>query len=327
MRISIAMTTYRGARFVERQLQSLLNQSRAADEVIIIDDCSTDNTAEVVASFIESHSLSNWHFRVNENNLGYKANFKLAISQTTGDYIFLADQDDVWHPDKLERMAEILGKHPECRSLNTGFRYIDGEGAPIATTPVPGMSNCNLIKRPIAPGALEKITFEELTSYNISPGCTMAFSTELKKLYLTHTVCGVVHDWEINFLAALSEGCYFWNEPLIDYRIHDSNAVGIPGVSAENQVDRGSYIHRLAVAKQMLDYTACFRVYEASFTPEQKEIYKAQLAFVTARYQALAGKSMFRLLALYRYRKNYKNSVTTKGRLADIACVLRPVKK
>ncbi|WP_207656933.1 glycosyltransferase, partial [Clostridium sp. 2-1] len=69
---------------MEKQLLSLLNQTRKADEVIIKDDCSTDHTAEVVTEFIQKNNLENWDFSVNKSNLGYKRNFYEAIKQANG---------------------------------------------------------------------------------------------------------------------------------------------------------------------------------------------------------------------------------------------------
>lgn len=323
MRLSVAMTTYCGERYVEKQLCSLLSQTRAADEVVIIDDCSTDKTAGIVSSFIEEHGLSNWHFSVNLVNLGYKKNFKEAISRTTGDLVFLCDQDDIWYPDKLEKMEPVFTSHPDCMALNTSFCYVDSKDAPITIAPARGMCNHNLIKRVIPAGALEPVRFDEIACYNISPGCTMAFRTEVRALYLAHSVCGVVHDWELNLIAALLDGCYFLNTPLIAYRIHGGNAVGIPGVAEGDDVDRGAYAYRLSVAKQMKDYTECFRVYLNLLDHGKKGQLLSQLQFVSARYEALRTRKLKRLLSLYRYHKNYQNSVTWKGRLADLACIIK----
>ena len=82
--ISIAMTTYNGEKFVIKQLQSLLNQTLQPDEVIIHDDRSSDSTPELVQKFIKENNLTNWHFSVNEKNLGYKQNFYETIKQHIG---------------------------------------------------------------------------------------------------------------------------------------------------------------------------------------------------------------------------------------------------
>ena len=93
-KISVAMTTYNGEKYIEKQLESLRLQTRKIDEVIICDDRSKDNTEKVVTDYINKYNLTGWKFIVNEKNLGFIENFKKSMRLTTGDYIFLADQDD-----------------------------------------------------------------------------------------------------------------------------------------------------------------------------------------------------------------------------------------
>lgn len=323
VRISVAMTTYCGEQYVEKQLQSLLEQSRQADQIVICDDNSDDNTAQIVASFIESNCLSNWRFLVNKENIGYKKNFKKAISLTDGDLIFLSDQDDIWLSDKIERMEKIFSETPSCKSLNSSFLYVDQNDHEIFIEKNKKMGNNNLIKRQISENDVEKIGFDEIASYNISPGCTMAFTNEIKSVFLEKTESCAVHDWEINLVASLLDGCYFYNSPTIKYRIHEKNAVGIPGVSKSDGVSRGDYSYRLKISKLMASYTNSFSVYLDLLSDSKKKVLTRQIEFVKKRQQALEAKSVFKVLLINKYRKNYCNSVTLKGRLADVACVLK----
>lgn len=80
-KISVAMTTYNGSNYIIKQLDSLKNQSRKIDELIICDDCSTDNTVELVNDYIKSNNLEGWNIYSNENNLGFINNFKQAIKK------------------------------------------------------------------------------------------------------------------------------------------------------------------------------------------------------------------------------------------------------
>jgi glycosyltransferase involved in cell wall biosynthesis len=91
--ISLAMPTYNGERFLREQLDSIYNQTIVPDEVIVVDDCSTDGTISILEEYKKKYGLKYW---VNEKNLGYNKNFEKAISLCTGDYIALSDQDDVW---------------------------------------------------------------------------------------------------------------------------------------------------------------------------------------------------------------------------------------
>ena len=107
-KISVAMTTYNGEKYVTAQLYSVLNQSLKPDEVIICDDCSTDSTVSLINEFIEKNKLINFRLILNENNLGYIKNFRKAISLASGDIIFLCDQDAIWQEDKIKTMAELM---------------------------------------------------------------------------------------------------------------------------------------------------------------------------------------------------------------------------
>ena len=75
MKVSVVMTTYNGIRFLKEMLDSLKNQTRKIDEVIICDDRSTDNTVEFINEYIEVYNLKNWKITVNHQNLGWEKNF------------------------------------------------------------------------------------------------------------------------------------------------------------------------------------------------------------------------------------------------------------
>lgn len=105
--ISVAMCTFNGEKYIKEQIESIINQSLIPDEIVICDDCSKDNTVNII-----KETLDNWsgkvHLVVNEKNLGYRKNFEKAISLCNGDIIFLSDQDDVWNRNKIEIMVNAL---------------------------------------------------------------------------------------------------------------------------------------------------------------------------------------------------------------------------
>lgn len=107
MKLSVCMATYQGERYLAEQLVSILAQLGPDDEVVISDDRSTDRTLAVVAD------LADPRIRVLENqtNLGYSQNFGRALEHASGDIVFVADQDDVWHPDKVATMLTALESH------------------------------------------------------------------------------------------------------------------------------------------------------------------------------------------------------------------------
>jgi len=105
--ISIAMCTYNGERFIEEQIDSILNQSYTNFELIITDDCSSDKTIEIIKKYQLDDKRIKLH--QNEHNLGFVKNFEKAISLCSGRYIALADQDDIWKEDKLKEFIESIG--------------------------------------------------------------------------------------------------------------------------------------------------------------------------------------------------------------------------
>ena len=113
MKISIAMATYNGAQYIQDQLQSFVDQTRLPDELIITDDCSTDRTEAIVREFAKTAPFAVAFYR-NEKNLGYGGNFNAALLKTTGDLVFLSDQDDVWFPEKIEHMVGVAVRNPKA---------------------------------------------------------------------------------------------------------------------------------------------------------------------------------------------------------------------
>jgi glycosyltransferase involved in cell wall biosynthesis len=108
--VSIVMATYNGAKFLEAQMDSLLAQTYPNIEIVAVDDCSKDNTFEILERYAAKHS----HIRVfrNASNLGYTRNFEKAVSLAIGEYISFSDQDDIWMPEKTTLLMNAIGDHP-----------------------------------------------------------------------------------------------------------------------------------------------------------------------------------------------------------------------
>jgi glycosyltransferase involved in cell wall biosynthesis len=202
MKISVAMTTYNGEKYLEEQMESIRTQIRAPDEVIIVDDCSADNTAEVVLGYIDRHGLKHWKLRSRTENQGWVRNFREALSLTTGDIIFLSDQDDVWFSDKIEIMAGEIENNKNIRLLASDYTKVPEKGKE-------------------KKGKVHKRA-RYLSSFGLY-GCTHAITRPLCDEYLALPVYVVYHDLALTNLAVLKGGLYFINKPLIYHRIHSSN--------------------------------------------------------------------------------------------------------
>lgn len=104
--ISIALCTYNGEKYITEQLNSILEQSYQNLEIILVDDGSTDQTFSILQDFQRKDQRIRLY--QNEKNLGFNANFNHALSLTTGDYIAIADQDDIWEKEKVAYMANAI---------------------------------------------------------------------------------------------------------------------------------------------------------------------------------------------------------------------------
>ena len=221
-KVSVAMTTYHGAQYILKQMQSLVLQTRKADEVIICDDCSQDNTSTIIRQFIADHKLENWHFYENQNNLGFAKNFRKALSFTSGEIVFLCDQDDIWVDNKIETMAGIMENNPAISALACSYRLIDCDDHEVKQEgkkfyePAPGSPK------------LSSVEYGPILYYNIAQGCAGAYRRRLIDTFCAVDDFGSIpHDWALNLMAHQEHGLYFLKEELLLYRIHSHNAIGI----------------------------------------------------------------------------------------------------
>ena len=121
MKTSVVLSAYNGEKFILEQLESIRIQTVPVDEVIILDDCSTDNTAKICQDFIFRHNLSHWHIEVNTQNKGFVQNFYAGFQKATGEIIFICDQDDIWQPNKVERTKYFFKNHLDAMSICSAF--------------------------------------------------------------------------------------------------------------------------------------------------------------------------------------------------------------
>ena len=113
-KVSVVMCTYNGEKYVREQIESILNQTYKPYELIIQDDCSTDSTFDIITEYTNADNRIK-SFQ-NESNFGFNRNFKSAIMKATGDYIAMADQDDVWFAEKINDEIITIGNKDICYS-------------------------------------------------------------------------------------------------------------------------------------------------------------------------------------------------------------------
>lgn len=121
--VSVVIPTYNKAQYLKKAIESVLNQTYKAIEMIIIDDGSTDNTQQVVKSFNDPKIIYIW-----QKNKGPAAAKNTGIKKAQGKYIAFLDSDDLWLEEKLEKQLEFMEKNPEMSLLGTGCYEIDSQG-------------------------------------------------------------------------------------------------------------------------------------------------------------------------------------------------------
>lgn len=217
--ISVAMATYNGAQYIEEQLESIRKQTCLVDEIVIVDDGSSDSTVEIVRDYANKFPACNIRLEQNTVNLGYKRNFYKALSMCKGDIVFLCDQDDCWIEDKVEKLSRLLEEHTEIGVISSAFIQMDGAGNK--------QKQKSVYQRKMKNGELVRVPLEDIIFHNISQGCSMAMTREILQLFLAHFDESIPHDWVINVIAGMEKKCYYWNVPLFYYRIHDNNTIGL----------------------------------------------------------------------------------------------------
>lgn len=224
VRISVALCTYQGAAYLQQQLDSLLAQERRPDEVVVGDDGSSDATFELLASFAE-HARSEG-IRVdlvrNPVNLGYAANFDATLRRANGDVVFLSDQDDVWRPDKIARMAAEFERRPMLGLLHTDAWLVDAEGRDLGC----GLFEALEMTRAEIDAEHAGRAFDVLLRRNTVTGATMAIRRDALDGALPIPL-GWVHDEWLALRCSLSwqVDCLEWAS--IDYRQHGGNQIGM----------------------------------------------------------------------------------------------------
>src|SRR5262245_41984379 len=131
--ISVALCTWNGSAFLREQLQSIAAQSLPPHELVIFDDCSSDDTVALARQFAESTPFP-VRVHVNPRNLGTRENFAASIAACTGEIIALSDQDDVWRPNKLERLGSALAENPDAAFAFSDALMVDEQLQPIPCT-------------------------------------------------------------------------------------------------------------------------------------------------------------------------------------------------
>ncbi|GAB3330331.1 hypothetical protein GCM10027299_34840 [Larkinella ripae] len=240
--ISIALCTYNGAAYLETQLQSLLQQSRLPDELVVCDDDSGDRTPVILEQFAAQAPFAVRIVR-NQNRLGFNKNFEKALSLCTGDLIFICDQDDAWLPEKIETLAAYLNQHPDTDLVFTNAHIAD------ETLKDTGRLFWDTVRftEPIRQRWRRGEAMEVLLDGNRVMGCTSALRRRFLTTFLPiPNLPNYIYDGWMALVAAAKGTIDFYEKPLILYRTHEKQQVGTRPPAAGKAVslkDRFSRAH------------------------------------------------------------------------------------
>lgn len=204
--VSILMATYNGASYIAEQLDSILAQAAAGDEIIIVDDGSSDGTLEILGAY--SSRFPAIQVLQNSRNIGVKATFEKLLGLATGEIIFLSDQDDIWVEGRRASMIATLRQ--------------DGCVAVLANALV--LTEKGIGKLFFASGDDPDVgSLWRNFASNRFIGCCMAVRREVLAVILPFPPTISMHDWWIGTCAMAVGRVRYLPEPSLLYRRHSSN--------------------------------------------------------------------------------------------------------
>ncbi|MFP5040414.1 glycosyltransferase family 2 protein [Parasediminibacterium sp. JCM 36343] len=205
--VSIVMCTYNGSKYLAEQLESIVNQDYRPIEMVVVDDCSTDNTWQILQGWQSKYPF----FRIfqNESNLGYNKNFEKAIQLATGEYIALSDQDDIWMPDKISLLVAAMQAKPDAVLAHS--KNVAMENGILK------YNHANLRN------FFEGTDLRKLFLHSQFSGHAILFKTSLVPSLVPFPE-GIIYDWWISVNACAAGSIVFVDKILVHHRVHDSNA-------------------------------------------------------------------------------------------------------
>jgi len=204
------MAAYQGMPYIRQQLSSILVQLSPDDEIVISDNGSTDGTME----YLQSQAQKDSRIRLFSLHAprGVLPNFENALQQCRGDIIFLSDQDDIWKPNKMDRITALFAANPKLLAVQGDAELIDTDNHLTAPS--------FFALRKCGPGVWKNFR------KNTWQGCSMAFRRSLLQAALPFPRAIPMQDVWIGILANIAGEVQFLPEVLISYRRHADNQSG-----------------------------------------------------------------------------------------------------
>jgi glycosyltransferase involved in cell wall biosynthesis len=285
-KISVVMATYNGERYLHEQIDSILHQTFPPAELIIVDDCSTDSSLQILQDYAAKNSIVK--IFSNESNIGFLKNFEKGIALSTGSHIALSDQDDIWALDKLEKLINGID---DALLIYSNSELVDENGNSLHKK----MSD---IKNQL--GFTSSLMFVIGTW---APGHAFLFTRELAKKCIPFPSV-VAHDFWLAFVATCYKPVKYLPEPLVLYRQHATNTVSANTFSKNNKKHKPTRDDREILSRARIKF-----LYE--FCPKERVEEKEVFNQIVQSYQDNSLKNRWlRFTTFFKYRDlilAYKN--------------------
>lgn len=211
-KISVILATYNAKKYLKEQIDSILNQDCLIYELIICDDCSKDETVQI----IEEYQIKNEKIKLikNEKNLGVNETFLKLLENATGEIIFFSDQDDVWNSNKVSEMSNKFKDSTKKILVYSNNKIVNSELKKLGVS--------------MQFRATKETLLDSLLFHNGGlQGCSLAISSNLKKEILKYNGYSHMHDLLISLYAAcFSDEIHYIEKELFLYRQHSNNVIG-----------------------------------------------------------------------------------------------------
>lgn len=296
-KVDILMATYNGEKYIEEQIQSILNQTYKEFRLLISDDCSNDGTRVILNEFAKKDNRIILFFQ--DENLGVVRNFEFLLEKVENEYFMFSDQDDFWYDNKIEQSLKKV-KESDADLVYTDLEVVD--------------SNLKLINKSFwdlksLRHKIEKYNnFEAIYLNNFVTGCTILCKKSWisKVLPIPKNSKYILHDYWFSIIVSSNGKIEYIDKPLIKYRQHYNNSVGTKTIS--ETLDKLEDIRNLFLEVK-LDHFKVFVENSNKFSKEINKLSEKSLEYFKilekTRYINLSKLGMF--FKLYKYEtKSYK---------------------
>lgn len=296
--IDILMAVYNGEQYLSEQLDSIINQTVSNWRLIILDDASKDNTANILRKYAARYPDRVEVHRNIMNSGSAQNNFFNLIKYSTHNYVMFSDHDDVWEQNKIEKtyrrmleLAEEEGMANKPLLVHTDLKVVD-ENLNEINSSLMNMQNLDY----------KKDRLNNLLVQNIVTGCTMMTNKALLDMIYKVPKCAIMHDWWFALIACCFGKIGFVDEPTILYRQHSDNEVG-----AKNTRKLSYKLTKLFNSKKTKKlikdtYTQAAEFYNTYYKLLDKS--QRKLIYIYCRIPKLGKIKKLRTLKKYSFWKN-----------------------